>query len=237
MTHPGKGAERAMGRFVGSWVPGAMAQFTQGADPIRREYYGILDQAKDRLGLGGYLEPVYNDFGQIIFKDTPLPVVNPFLQRKVSEEWAAAEYAWAGGAPPKIPEALGGSQVPLLSTAPASLHRGVPLTPQQRSRYAELLGTEVRNDQGQTMLEALNAKEFDADYNRLPSVPAGDNARLVELNRTARDFHKRTRERLMDEHPDLRQQFESLEAERRAARAGEGSLLPSAPILIPGAQP
>jgi len=236
-SRPGGNVQRVLQTFAASWAPGAVAQFTQNADPIRREYDDLLDGARDRLGMGGYLRPARDDFGRVELKETPWPLVNPLRMGKVTEDFAVKEYVRAGGNPPRIPKAIGGPAGPMLPGAPPALRRGIPLEPEHQERYGQLLESEVRDGQGRTLIEALNAMEHDPDYQRLPYEPWGDNARLARLNRSARWFHDQARDRLLREYPDLKAKHDVLTVERQKARAGQPTEFQgAAPALMPGAE-
>lgn len=236
MTKPGANVQRIIRQQIGSLAPGAIAQFAQAIDPVRKEYDSVLDVFRERLGIGGSLRPMRDDYGRPMLRETPLPVVNPLIQRKVSEDYAPQEYMRNGGSPPAIPKAIGGMAGPALPTPAASLKRGVPLEPQQIERYGQLLEDGIKDGEGRTLLQALNAFEQDERFRPpeqggWPYDPPGLNPRVAEMNRKARWFHEQARERLMDEYPDLRQKFDALQAERQAASQGQPMTFQGPPAL------
>lgn len=204
---PQRYGEGWMKQFLGSFVPSGVAHLERLTDPTISETQGVLDAIKARIpGLSQALPPKRNLWGEVIHFQGALgpDVVSPFYQSREA------------GSP--IDDEIVRNRVDSIRTPTArSVFAGVELTPQQISRFQEIMGQEVRHN-GLPLKDYLNNLIQAPEYQEMTDGPMGGKA--FQITRVVHQFREEAKNLMIHEDPELRMRILGIKARKVEARTG-----------------
>lgn len=205
--NPERYGEGWMKQFLGSFVPAGVAHLERLIDPTVNQTQGVLDAVRARIpGLSADLPPRRNLWGEVIHFQGALgpDVVSPFYQSRDAHS--------------PIDDEIVKHRVDTIRTpTPRSVFAGVEMTPQQHSRFLEIMGQEIRNN-GMNLKEYLNNMIEAPDYQQLTDGPMGGKA--FQITRVVHQYREEAKNLMIHEDPELRMKILGIKAHKVEARTG-----------------
>lgn len=201
-------------RFVASFTPSGVAHIERLIDPTVRETQGVIDAIKARIpGLSTTLPPKRNIWGEPIqFQGALGPdSVSPFYTSRDKHS--------------PIDDEIVRHRVDHIQTPTArQVFAGVELTPEQHSRFLEIMGQEIKTG-GKNLKDTLNDMIESPHYQDLSDGPMGGKAFM--LSRVVHQYREQAKHYLLNEDVDVRAKVMGLKTKKREARTGRPAGMPT----------
>lgn len=218
------------GRYLSSFfnlqarsiVPAFMGQVTRSyVDPEIHEVHSVLDAVRSRTpGFSKDLPPRRNLWGEAIQLEGGLgpDIASPIYTRKVAGDKVAEELSANRIAVSLPPDFIYGTHPPEGITAEQRVSQGVPLTAQQRDKWIQLMGKGVRDGNGRTIKEAMQALIASPEYRQASGGP--DGLKAVYVQRIVNGFREQSRQQLLQDDPELMHRVMLKQTARQMALTG-----------------
>lgn len=204
---PDRYGESYVNRFFSSMVPSGVAQVERMIDPTVRETQGLLDGIRARIpGFSADLPPKRNLWGEPIRFEGALgpDIVSPFYSSRDKDS--------------AIDNEIVANRIDNIQTPTArQVYAGVELTPEQHSRYLEIMGQEIKPT-GKNLKEHLGDMVQTPEYQGLTDGPMGGKA--FQISRIVHQYREQAKQYLIAENPEVRDKILGIKTRKVTARTG-----------------
>lgn len=193
-------------RLVASAVPAGVAQIERITDPVYRDAHSILEEMRSRIpGYSKDLPPRRNLWGRPIVLGGGLgpDIMSPIYTSEEKIE--------------PVDQVILDNEIHV--SMPGHTIHGVPLTPQEYSRFVELAGNELKDPAtGLGCLEYLNQLVKTPEFKAMSDGPDGMKAKTIK--NVIEAYREMARERMLEESPDLHRLVVEYMLEKERALGG-----------------
>ena len=193
-------------RLVATAVPAGVAQIERIADPVYRDAHSILEEMRARVpGYSKDLPPRRNLWGKPIVLGGGLgpDIMSPIYTSEEKIE--------------PVDQVILDNEIHV--SMPGHTIYGVPLTPEEYSRFVELAGNELKDPStGMGCLETLNKMVKTPEFKAMSDGPDGMKAKTIQ--QTIEAFREMARARMLEEFPELKRLVLEYQMEKQRALGG-----------------
>jgi len=193
-------------RLVATAVPAGVAQIERITDPVYRDAHSVLEEMRSRIpGYSKDLPPRRNLWGRPIVLGGGLgpDIMSPIYTSEEKIE--------------PVDQVILDNEIHV--SMPGHTIHGVPLTPQEYSRFVELAGNELKDPAtGLGCLEYLNKLVKSPEFKAMSDGPDGMKAKTIK--NVIESYREMARERMLEEFPELHRLVVEYMFEKQRALGG-----------------